>query len=51
METELVPIRRRAEQLRKNRDQVEGVLADGASRCRSLASETMRGVRERMGFD
>jgi tryptophanyl-tRNA synthetase len=51
METELVPIRRRAEELRKNHGQVAAVLADGASRCRAMATETMRGVRERMGFD
>jgi tryptophanyl-tRNA synthetase len=51
METELVPIRRRAEELRKDRGAVDAALAEGASRCRTLATETMRGVRERMGFD
>jgi tryptophanyl-tRNA synthetase len=51
MERELVPIRRRAEELRSDRGQVDAALASGASRCRELASETMRGVRERMGFD
>jgi tryptophanyl-tRNA synthetase len=51
MERELVPIRRRAEELRHDGSQVDTVLAEGASRCRELANETMRGVRERMGFD
>ena len=51
MEKELVPIRRRAEELRENRSAVDAALADGAARCRTLATETMRGVRERMGFD
>ena len=51
MEKELVPIRRRAEELRANRSAVDVALADGAARCRTLATETMRGVRERMGFD
>ncbi len=51
MEKELVPIRRRAEELRANRSAVDAALAEGASRCRTLANETMRGVRERMGFD
>jgi tryptophanyl-tRNA synthetase len=51
METELVPIRRRAEELRKHPETVEAALEKGAEHCRALASETMRGVRERMGFD
>jgi tryptophanyl-tRNA synthetase len=51
MERELTPIRRRAEELRDDRGQVEAALAAGATRCRELASDTMRGVRERMGFD
>jgi len=51
MEKELVPIRRRAEELRANRSAVDAALAEGAVRCRTLANETMRGVRERMGFD
>jgi tryptophanyl-tRNA synthetase len=50
METELVPIRTRAEQLRAEPDRVEDALAQGARRCRVLAGETMRGVRDRMGF-
>jgi tryptophanyl-tRNA synthetase len=51
METELVPIRRRAEELRKHPETVDAALEKGAEHCRALASETMRGVRERMGFD
>ena len=50
MEAELVPIRARAESLRAEPAMVEDALATGAARCRSLAGETMRGVRERMGF-
>src|SRR5436309_14494711 len=50
MEKELVPIRRRAEQLRADPAQVDQALASGAERCRALARETMRDVRQRMGF-
>jgi tryptophanyl-tRNA synthetase len=51
METELVPIRSRAALLRENPALVQSALDAGADKCRSLARETMRGVRERMGFD
>ena len=51
MEKELVPIRRRMQELRADPAAVDAALAEGAARCRALASETMRGVRERMGFD
>jgi tryptophanyl-tRNA synthetase len=50
IETELVPIRTRAEALRAEPARVEDALATGAARARVLATETMRGVRERMGF-
>jgi tryptophanyl-tRNA synthetase len=50
METELVPIRTRAEQLRAEPALVDDALATGANRCRATARETMQGVRERMGF-
>jgi hypothetical protein len=30
---------------------VQSALDAGADKCRALARETMRGVRERMGFD
>src|SRR5215203_72507 len=49
MDAELVPIRTRAEALRAQPALVEQALADGAARCRTLARETMSGVRERMG--
>jgi tryptophanyl-tRNA synthetase len=51
METELVPIRSRAAALREDPALVQSALDAGADKCRSLARETMRGVRERMGFD
>jgi tryptophanyl-tRNA synthetase len=51
MEKELLPIRRRAKELKGDRSAIDAALEKGAARCRSLASETMRGVRERMGFD
>jgi tryptophanyl-tRNA synthetase len=50
METELVPIRRRAAELAANPAQVGEALARGAERCRRLAGETMTAVRDRMGF-
>jgi tryptophanyl-tRNA synthetase len=50
METELVPIRSRAERLAAEPALVEDALATGAARARVLAAETMRGVRDRMGF-
>jgi tryptophanyl-tRNA synthetase len=50
MERELVPIRARAAALREEPARVEAALAAGADKCRALARETMRAVRERMGF-
>jgi tryptophanyl-tRNA synthetase len=50
IETELVPIRSRAEGLAAEPALVDDALATGAARARVLAKETMRGVRERMGF-
>ena len=50
IETELVPIRRRAELLREEPALVDDALATGARHCLVLAEETMRGVRDRMGF-
>ncbi|MCI0432532.1 MAG: tryptophan--tRNA ligase, partial [Gemmatimonadetes bacterium] len=46
----LAPIRERAAELAATPDRVEEVLAAGAERARSLARETVREVRERMGF-
>ncbi|HEY4217359.1 MAG TPA: tryptophan--tRNA ligase [Gemmatimonadaceae bacterium] len=50
METELVPIRRRAAELAEQPSIVEDALATGAERCRRLARETIDVVRDRMGF-
>ena len=50
METELVPIRRRAAELAAEPTRIDDALASGAARCRRLAGETMRTVRDRMGF-
>lgn len=50
MEQELVPIRTRAEAIRREPALVDDALADGARQCRELARETMREVKERMGL-
>ncbi|HEX4682650.1 MAG TPA: tryptophan--tRNA ligase [Gemmatimonadaceae bacterium] len=50
METELVPIRRRASDLAARPRLVDDALAAGAERCRRLARETIDEVRSRMGF-
>jgi tryptophanyl-tRNA synthetase len=46
----LAPIQERAKGLQENPAQVEEILAVGAGKARSIAQETMQGVRERMGF-
>lgn len=46
----LAPIRERALQLQKTPDRVDEILAEGAAGARRQASETMREVRDRMGF-
>ncbi|MES2176961.1 MAG: tryptophan--tRNA ligase [Gemmatimonadota bacterium] len=51
MELELVPIRRRAEALREDPSRVDDALSSAAAKCRVLAGETMRAVRDQMGFD
>jgi tryptophanyl-tRNA synthetase len=51
MERELVPIRRRAAELRSDPKRVQEVLADGGATSRRRAHETMAEVRARMGFD
>ena len=51
MEQELAPIRARAESLRAEPSRLDDALAAGADRCRALARETMREVRDRMGID
>ena len=50
METELVPIRSRAEELRAEPQVLDAALGDGAATCRAIAADTMRVVRDRMGF-
>jgi tryptophanyl-tRNA synthetase len=46
----LAPIRERAQALQDQPDRVDEVLADGAAAARRIASETMREVKDRMGF-
>ncbi len=46
----LAPIRERAAALSAESGRVEQILGDGAAKARRLAGETMREVRERMGF-
>jgi tryptophanyl-tRNA synthetase len=46
----LAPIRERALQLQEDPGRVDAILADGATAARRRASETMRAVRDRMGF-
>jgi tryptophanyl-tRNA synthetase len=50
METELAPIRRRAEALKAQPSLVEDALASGTRACRTIARETMGHVREAMGI-
>ena len=47
---ELDPIRERAAELRERPELVRDALEQGAARCRALASETMREVKQRMGL-
>ncbi len=46
----LAPIRARAAELTAAPDRVLQILGDGAARARRVAGETMREVRDRMGF-
>jgi tryptophanyl-tRNA synthetase len=46
----LAPIRERALALQERPEQVDEILADGAAAARRIASETLREVRDRMGF-
>jgi tryptophanyl-tRNA synthetase len=50
MEQELVPIRRRAEEILRRPQIVDEALAAGAERCRGIARQTMGEVKERMGL-
>jgi tryptophanyl-tRNA synthetase len=51
MERELVPIRRRAAEYGADPARIEQVLGDGAQQARTIATETMREVKGRMGLD
>lgn len=51
MVQELTPIRRRAELLTAEPNRVHDALADGGRAARTIAQQTMREVRERMGLD
>lgn len=44
------PMRERAAELKAAPERLHEILADGAARARTVAMETMREVRERMGF-
>jgi tryptophanyl-tRNA synthetase len=46
----LAPIRDRALELQAQPERVDQILGDGAAAARRIATETMREVRERMGF-
>ena len=46
----LAPVRERALALQERPDQVDEILADGAAAARRIASETLREVRDHMGF-
>ncbi|HEU5040129.1 MAG TPA: tryptophan--tRNA ligase [Gemmatimonadales bacterium] len=46
----LAPIRERALELKSRPGEVEEILAAGAERARAIARETLREVRDRMGF-
>jgi tryptophanyl-tRNA synthetase len=46
----LAPIRERALELKSRPGEVEEILAAGAERARAIARETLRQVRDRMGF-
>jgi len=50
MAASLAPIRERARELQENPDRVWEILSAGGSRARSVARETIAGVRERMGL-
>jgi tryptophanyl-tRNA synthetase len=50
MERELVPIRARAKDIGANSRKVSEILAAGADRARSIAAQTMRDVKQKMGL-
>jgi tryptophanyl-tRNA synthetase len=44
------PMRERAAEYQARPERVHEILGDGAARCRRLAQETLREVRDRMGL-
>jgi hypothetical protein len=50
MEAELVPIRRRAAELREAPERVTAALDEGTETCRALARTTMGRVKAAMGL-
>jgi tryptophanyl-tRNA synthetase len=46
----LRPIRERALELQEQSERVDEILADGASKARRMAAETISEVRDRMGL-
>lgn len=51
MVAELTPIRTRAQELQANPAKVDALLAEGGGKARTVAAETMREVKDRMGLD
>jgi tryptophanyl-tRNA synthetase len=45
----LTPARERYEEIRKDEEQLEAILAEGAAKARAISSETVALVRDRMG--
>jgi tryptophanyl-tRNA synthetase len=50
MDAELSPIRARAAEVRAEPERLTATLAEGAEKARAIATETMQGVKARMGF-
>lgn len=50
LDAALTPFRARREEFAADEERVEAILGDGAARARSVARETLREVRERMGL-
>ena len=50
MVADMAPIQARAAELKAHPERVHEILSDGASRCRRIARETLREVREKMGL-
>ncbi len=51
MVADLVPIQARAKELKANPKLVDDALASGTEKCATIAKQTIRDVRERMGID